>query len=332
MKKISLFSTLLFLSICALISNYQVFYMNIDQQKLLDAVIYSTYEPDLEFYQKLESGYPTLTATAIPFKSVLGAYWINQDSISKAIKFLREGEKYNPFLGFSDMVFANIWDTSGNIDSMSYYTRRASSKLPNAPSNYILLSKIYLLEDKIDSLDMMFTKISSRVRDPEVWKVYLSAMVSNKGEIDSIKVLNYAKEAKIEFSELQIQLLANYIIYGEEIVKKNIELKENAVKIYNEDPDLSIEMMQQAVKSITDNVKNYETLIEMLFFQQRYSDVIENYKTLLTLGLNTVTYKTVELIAISYLNLNDIQNGCLLAQVLKDGKQKYSSSIDLVCK
>ena len=70
----------------------------------------------------------------------------------------------------------------------------------------------------------------------------------------------------------------------------------------------------------------------MLFFQQSYSDVIENYKILQTLGLNTVTYKTVELIAISYLNLNDIQNGCYLAQVLKDGKRKYSPSIDLVCK
>ena len=332
MKKISLFSTLLVLSICALISNYQVFYMNINQQRLLDAVVYSTYEPDLEYYQKLESGYPTLTATAIPFKSVLGAYWINQDSIAKAIRFLREGERHNPFLGFSDMVFANIWDTSGNMDSMSHYARRASSKLPNAPSNYILLSKIYINENKIDSLDMLFNKISSRVRDPEVWKIYLSAMVANKGEIDSIKVLNYAKEAKLEFVEVEIQLLANYIIYGEEIVKNNIKLKENALKNYKEDPVSSIEMMKEAVEIITDNVQDYQTLIEMLFFQQSYSDVIENYKTLQTLGLNTVTYKTVELIVISYLNLNDIQNGCYLAQVLKDGKYKYSPSIDLVCK
>ena len=230
------------------------------------------------------------------------------------------------------MVLANIWDTAGNKDSMSYYSRRASAKLPNSPSNYILLSKIYLNEDKIDSLDMLFSKISSRVRDPEIWKIYLSAMVSNKGEIDSIKVLNYAKEAKIKFSEVQIRLLANYIIYGEEVVKSTIKLKENAIENYKEDPVSSVEIMKEVVETITDNVQNHETLIEMLFFQESYSDVIENYKTLINLGLDTVTYKTVELIAISYLNLNDIQNGCYLAQVLKDGKQKYSPSIDLVCK
>jgi len=333
MKKISLFSTLLFLSICALVSNYQVFYMNIDQQKLLDAVIYSTYEPDDEYYQKLESGYPTLTATAIPFKSVLGAYWINQDSISKAIRFLREGEKHNPFLGFSDMIFANIWDAARNKDSMSHYTRRALAKLPNSPSNYILLSKIYIDEDKIDSLDMLFNKISSNVRDPEIWKIYLSAMVSNKGEIDSIKVLNYAKEAKIEFAEVEIRLLANYIIYGEEEVKNNIKLKEDAIANYKEDPVSSIEMMKEAIELISTEAFDYETLIEMLFFQQNYSEVIENYliSSKLTDQL-TLRYTTVEMVAISYLNLNDIRNGCYLAQVLRDNNRKYSASIDLVCK
>ena len=332
MKKNSLFIIIIFLSITSLVSNYQVFNFSIDQHYMLEAVIYDKYDFDDEYYKKFEVGYPNLTATAIPIKSILGAYWINNDSVKKSMDFLRKGEKHNPYLGFSDMVFANIYQNIGFKDSFAYYTRQANSKLPNAPAHYALLAKLYVLEDKIDSLDILFEKIKSRVEDIEVWKVYLSAMVTNRDKVDSIKVLEYAKYAKERWTNHQINAISDYIIYGQDTVKDNVKLRDSAVNSYKENPKLGIKLMQQVVKNIPDNVYNYETLIEMLFFEEMYIEIIDIYQELNELNMTSFKYKTVELIAISYLNLKNFTAGCYFAKVLRDNNQEYSSMIDLVCK
>jgi len=333
MKKISLFILILFLSICSLISNYKVFNMNINQHFLLEAVIYDKYEFDDDYYKKLASGYPTLSNTAIPIKSILGAYWINNDSVKKSFDFLREGNKHNPYFGFSDMIFANIYQNIGLMDSFAYYTRQANSKLPNAPAHYILLAKLYVLEDKIDSLDILFEQINSRLIDREVWKIYLSAMVTNRHKTDSAKVMKYAKQAKERWPVIQqLQVVADYVLYGVDKVKETVKLKDSAVNSYKENPELSIKLMQQVIANIPDTISYYETLIEMLFFEEKHTDVIDTYLTLNELEMTSFKYKTIELIALSYLNINNIQAGCYLAGILKDNNQEYSDTIDLVCK
>ncbi len=333
MKKTSIYIIFIFLSLTSLVSNFQTYYMSIDQLNLLEAVIYDRYDFDEDYYLKLESGYPTLTATAIPIKSVLGAYWINNDSVKKSLEFLAEGNKHNPYLGFSDMVYANIYQNTNYLDSFAYYTRQANFKLPNAPAHYSLLAKLYVLEDKIDSLDILFEQIKSRVEDKEVWKVYLSAMVTNRDEVDSIKVLEYAKYAKERWpTNLQLNALSDYIIYGVDTVKDNIKLKDSAFNAYKENPEKGIKLMQQVITNIPDNISYYETLIEMLFFEERYNDIIDLYQTTVSLNMTSFKYKTVELIGISYLNLKNFTAGCYFAQVLRDNKQEYSSMIDLVCK
>ena len=152
------------ISVFAALSNYRNFSLNIGQHKLLNAVLYSTYEFDDNYYERISSGYPNLTATAIPIKSIMGAYWIQKDSIDKGLDFLRKGNRENPYIGFSDMILANYHQAFGNQDSFAYYTRVAINKLPNSPAHYALMSRVFVLENKIDSLSMMFDKISNRVR------------------------------------------------------------------------------------------------------------------------------------------------------------------------
>ena len=201
MKKNNFLKTLVIVITCiisvfAALSNYRNFSLNIGQHKLLNAVLYSTYEFDDNYYERISSGYPNLTATAIPIKSIMGAYWIQKDSIDKGLDFLRKGNRENPYIGFSDMILANYHQAFGNQDSFAYYTRVAINKLPNSPAHYALMSRVFVLENKIDSLSMMFDKISNRVRDHEVWRVYLSAMVTNKYSLDTLKVKENALKAK----------------------------------------------------------------------------------------------------------------------------------------
>ena len=98
-------------------------------------------------------------ATVIPLKSVLGAHWIINDSIDKGLNLLKEGAKDNPYLGYTDMIYASLFEELGMKDSFAYYARKAVSKLPNAPQHYVLLLKLMLQEEKIDSLDIIFNDI-----------------------------------------------------------------------------------------------------------------------------------------------------------------------------
>ena len=69
-----------------------------DNQIIINNVISSGRYQDIpDFYvNRISKGYPSLSATSIPFNTVLGAYWINNDSIDLGFKYLRKGNLDNP--------------------------------------------------------------------------------------------------------------------------------------------------------------------------------------------------------------------------------------------
>ena len=99
MKKTSIFFVLIVVSSFTMLSNWKVFQLNINQHLLLEAIMNDNYENfDVEYIERISGGYPNLSATAIPLKSITGAYWVNNDSILKALRHLHEGNKINPFI------------------------------------------------------------------------------------------------------------------------------------------------------------------------------------------------------------------------------------------
>ena len=96
-----IYSLLFVLAAFSFYSNYKN-YLAFDNQIIINNVISSgRYEDIPEYYvDRMSEGYPNLSATAIPFNSLLGAYWINNDSIELGFKYLRKDENYY-FLGIS---------------------------------------------------------------------------------------------------------------------------------------------------------------------------------------------------------------------------------------
>ena len=156
------------ISLVVLVSNFKVFKVNVGQEKILEIVATGNYQIEDKLRNRISSGYPSVSGTAIHFKTILGAHWIINDSIDKGLKLLKESENDNPYLGFNDLLYANLFEEVGMLDSFNYYARRAVNKLPNAPQHYVLLSKIYVMENKIDSLDFVFNKIKNRVDDSQI--------------------------------------------------------------------------------------------------------------------------------------------------------------------
>ena len=336
MKKFKLkyliFSLLILLSILSIVSNYKLYQSYINQHFLLTAVMNGEYTFSDEYAKRISAGYPSLSATDIPLKSMMGAYWINKDSLELGLEYLRQGNKENPYIGFSDMIFANVYQSLGMKDSFSYYTRRAYKKLPNNPAHYALLARIYVQENKIDSLDLIFKEITSRVPDREVWRLYLSAMVYNKYFLDTIEVYENAKKAKSIFPDnKQLNLTADYVLYGVENVKKSIELNQIAIDTFEVAPNYSINAIKQAIEKVPDNTTYYETLIEMQFRINKYQDVIDTYEKLNELKMTNLRANIIEFISISYLNTNDTSRGCYLAKILEDVNWSVSPGIRAVC-
>mgnify|MGYP001457855175 CR=1 FL=1 len=185
-----------------------------------------------EYAERISSGYPSLSATDIPLKSMMGAYWINKDSLELGFKYLREGNKENPYLGFSEMIFANVYQALEMKDSFSYYARKAYKKLPNNPVHYALLGRIYVLEGKIDSLNLIFKEITSRVPDREVWRLYLSAMVYNKYSLDTIEVYENAKRAKSRIAGDNSESSFGHLCSFWHLRIHNLFLKDPPKKVY----------------------------------------------------------------------------------------------------
>jgi len=96
----SIYGLIVLISIFTLISNYKAFKANVNQVRLLEILAEGTYTIEKDYLERISTNYPNLSSTVIPFKSVLGAYWINEDSIDKGYDMLLKGNKENPLLDY----------------------------------------------------------------------------------------------------------------------------------------------------------------------------------------------------------------------------------------
>jgi len=332
MKKNSFYAAIVLLSLFTLFSNYKVFHANVQQLRIIQIMAEGSYLFEDDYVDRISTKYPTLSSTVIPFKTVLGANRVANDSIETGVELIRKGNKENPFLGLSDLLLAQLFDQVGMKDSFEFYARAASLKLPNAPQHYVLMARLYVLDNKIDSLKILYDNIKERIYDRQVFKIYLAAVLENQDNLDSIELIEDAKFAKNKFPFMEdLTLLADYVIHGKEKVNKVIELKQQAVDSFSTNPKKSIMKMNEALTMIDDDVRNYEVLIEMYFRTDDYVNVIKIYDKLNELGLTDLNATIVEFISISYLNLNDNTNGCALAETLNSYEYKLSQSLALAC-
>jgi tetratricopeptide (TPR) repeat protein len=329
---IPIFLSFILIATITLFSNYKIYTVYVQQRTIIDAVAKSEYLFTDDYINRISGGYPNLSATAIPFKSLLGAHWVTNDSLEKGLKLIREGSKHNPYIGFGDMIVANVYQSLGVRDSFALYTRRATSKLPNAAVNYALLGRLLLWENKLDSLSILFNQIADRVRDKEIWKVYLSAIATRKNEVDTIQSkLNALKAKEMWPDNDQIRLAADYVLYGIANVKKSVELRRIAIDSFDTNPDLAIKSLNTALELVPDDMMNYETLIEMYFKLDDDQAVVAVYNKLNKINLTTLTLPTIEFITVSLLRTNDQTRGCYLARVLLDNKHALSFSVIRAC-
>lgn len=333
MIKRSLFIIIILISVSSLLSNFKVFQVNIQQHRIQNYLSAGSIPKiDKEYLKRISTNYPTLSQTVIPFKAITGTYWLQNDSVIKGLDLLHQANKDNPYLGFPDAMIAGFYEFLGVKDSFNLYAKSAHNKLPNAPQHYVLLSKLLVNENKIDSLEIFFNDIKKRVTDEQIYTIYLTTAIDNKEKFDSISLNENISFAKSTFPfDKKINLLTDYLVYGQEKVNNIIDLKQQAIDSFEQDPNNSIKIMTEIIEEMTDNLDSHEVLIEMHFKNGNFQEVLNLYNYLGSNNITTFRAVTLEFVAISYVNLKDIALGCSLAQTLKNNNYKVSQGLELVC-
>ena len=335
--KTSSYLVILIITMFSLFSNYKKFVSSIDEINIFNSVASSTFNLDSNYLEKLSKLYPNLGSSAIPLKSILGGYYVTQDSISKGIDLLKKANLDNPYLGYPDMLLARVYEFTGQKDSFFYYTNQAYNKLPNNSASYLMLTKKLLSQKKFDSLSYFFNDISNRIVDINVWQIYLAAMFSVEDKyveynIDALEVEQNARRAKILSDDQSLKLLADYIIYGRDVVAENYKKYEDAMNTFNDNPEYSIKLMSEVIDEIGDNLDFYEAIIEMYFQVNNFEMVVNIFSEMKTKNMTKIKSNILEMVSISYIYSNDIQSGCNLALLLFNNKYNLDSSVKIACK
>jgi len=323
-------------------SNYRQFrlYQNLDivRAQLLN----NTYEFDSLFLKNLNVDYPNLTNTAIPLKTVIGANYLRSgDSllIRKGLDYQYKAIRENPYIGFPEQVLANYYQFYGfNKDSFEFYARKSIKILPNNPTHFVLMSRVYAEQDKQDSIFSEFERIIKKVpNDNLVWRVFLGSMASENNrindKIDSVKVKEYAYKAKDLFTygtstiNDEVHLLADYVIYGQENMKSAIKKRTLALDlIANNNFKEAKSNLMDLTKSYPDVVQFYEDLIYANYSLKDYNSIIQTHQLMNEKGLTEINTNILEFIMISYFQYGYKRQGCILVNLLRKANYPLSES------
>lgn len=290
-------------------------------------------DKDYEFIKKINYNYPTLNQTAIPIKAITGHYYLGIDSIQKGLDLLNAGAKDNPFLNYSEGILADYYYSVNELDSFNKYTRKIIKEIPNSPVHYVLFSKLLMMEEKIDSVLITFesTMRNQKIKDYQTWKVFLAAMKEKYNQVDSVKVINYAREAKEIFPENEeIKILADYILFSEENIKQSQKIYDEGIITYNSNKELGIKQINEALDLYPNNELALKNIIKAYFYNEEWDKVISSYKNY-TKNLEGIDFESVFFYAASLMNLGEKSSSCGVFKYLVDNNYSIPKDIKSQC-
>ncbi len=218
---------LLFISISA-ISIY-VHYLNKESAEL-QYILYQDIEKGI--YEESSTArfnvanfdFPNLSLTSIPVKSIAAKYYFLGGQFNKALEYLTESEKINPYLMFSESIKSEIYQYLDVKDSLIFYAEKAFTGIPDNDKHFFILAKAYAQNERFDEIDSIF-KIVEKRKNPRILNIYFSTLLTNESKISDY-ARDIARTATLEFPAAEfpkIELTSKYVLLGTERINKSID-------------------------------------------------------------------------------------------------------------
>jgi tetratricopeptide (TPR) repeat protein len=154
-----IFSALLLFSVSSMVILFLTFksfvgMYNFKFRSTSDSPVNSSKEFDEQF-----TGFPPINASAIPLDAYKGAFLLYEGREKEGLKFLAKSTEVNPYIGYSDFLLGNYYYSLGNIDSATYYGKRAFDLWPKSIDNFDLINKAYAYQGDTISIIKNYAEI-----------------------------------------------------------------------------------------------------------------------------------------------------------------------------
>ncbi len=117
--------------------------------------------------------FPNLSTSTLPIKALIARYYYRDKMYDQSLALLRDCEKDNPYLYYTDFIKTAVFASKENYDSVSFYANRAFYNWPRATSYY--KNVIFAASRKKDTAEInkAFKTYIKYRNDAEGWNQYL---------------------------------------------------------------------------------------------------------------------------------------------------------------
>ena len=310
---------LLFISI-SVISIY-VHYLNKESAEL-QFILYQDIEKGV--YQESSTArfnvanfdFPNLSLTSIPVKSIAAKYYFLGGQFNKALEYLQESDKVNPYLMFSESIRSEVYQYLDVKDSLIYYAEKAFTGIPDNDKHFFILAKAYAQNGRFDEVDSIF-KIVEKRKNPRILNIYFSTLLTNES-----KISDYAKEiarnANADFPAAEfpkIELTSKYVFLGTERINTAIDKDFSAQKEYrNQNFAEAARLYAEASELNPTDYSLFENAGVSYYMNNEYEKALE-YLNVVIDSMNPGTGKSEFVAASIYIKLNNKSKICEYANL-----------------
>jgi O-antigen ligase len=166
----------LLLIVGAIYVNYQT-YTSLKVQKFVMGEINEDPKMALDDVKDAFPEIPNLSTSTLPIKALVARYYLRDKMNEEAMRLLIESDNVNPYLHYNDFIKTAIFSTQGNMDSTSYYAKRAFYNWPRATSYYKnMIFAAAKMKDTAEATKAFKTYIKYR-NSGEGWNQYILGLI-----------------------------------------------------------------------------------------------------------------------------------------------------------
>ena len=272
----------------------------------------------LEEILLFEDEFPNISNVLIPIKLAKARYLFLNKEYEKAKRYIHEGKKHNPYLGFGDLLLNRIFTAQNMLDSAVFYGKESIRKLPNNESH---ITFYQITQEKVQDLEeirRVFIESSSLFSEP-IWQNYLislSRIKLTKGIEFTEEDKAFLNEALLLFPKNKTILIAEKIInYGGDIILIANEYDSKAIKSFNEKKyKEAIENWLAAIKVIPNDEAYYLNIVHSHILLNQVEEADDYLNKIETLNLIGNSGKFEFLSSINNLKQNRTVLGCNFAK------------------
>ena len=269
-----------------------------------------------------EDEIPNITSLGLPIKIAKARYLYLEGKYDEAKKLIKEGRKYNPFIGFGDHLLTRIYTAENRLDSAIFYGKRSVEKLPKNESHITYLQIAQEKVEDLEELERIFLE-SYNMKSETIWQNYLISLAKIKlkrGVDFTENERKYLKEGQKFFPQNKIILIAEKIInFGGDLILIANEFDSKAIKYFNEkDYVKAIDNWKKAINIISNDEAYYLNIAHSYISMDEQENAQKYFNLIEAENLRGTSGKFEFLNSINNLKQNKIVEACDLAKKAKN--------------